>query len=65
MDIENSIEYNNSIKTNYTDVKVREGPLNFRSYSFLKEVAIIKEENKRLDKISQPDPIRMLRRIDI
>jgi hypothetical protein len=54
-----------SVKENYTDVKVRKGPINFRSYSFLRELVEIKQENNLLDKSRKIDYTKLFRRIEI
>lgn len=54
-----------SVRGNYVDVKVRKGPINFRSYSFLRELVEIKQENDRIDKSRKIDYTKLLRRIEI
>lgn len=43
------------------DVQVKKGPVNWRSYSFLRELARIKQENEIIDRGSRIDYNRLHR----
>ena len=47
------------------DVQVKKGPVNWKSYSFLRELVKVRQENERIDRISKIDYQRMFRRIEI
>lgn len=47
------------------DVTVKRGKVDFKSFGFLREVATIRKENKRIDRSSKIDVVKMQRRFEV
>lgn len=46
-------------------IKIKKGPLNFKSRSFLKGLARVKRQNEKIDRYSKIDTKAMFDRFDI
>jgi hypothetical protein len=53
------------MKKQNQNIKIKKGPINFKSFSFMRDVVSVKKENNLIDKYSQVDTKRMQIRFQV